>query len=89
MIELTYSLVIEASEEPDFFWVYSLDLEGFSGIGTPCKIVYNTQTEHEGSLGVARETGVSSSPVESGVENHPPSYNHRPHQPKCSEHEFN
>jgi predicted RNase H-like HicB family nuclease len=33
MIDLPYSLVIEATEEPDFFGFYSLDLEGFSGIG--------------------------------------------------------
>ena len=33
MIDLAYSLVIEAKEEPDFFVFYSPDLEGFSGIG--------------------------------------------------------
>ena len=33
MIELEYSLIIEATEEPDYFWFYSTDLEGFSGIG--------------------------------------------------------
>ena len=33
MIELDYSLVIEATEEPDFFGFYSPDLEGFTGIG--------------------------------------------------------
>jgi len=33
MIELPYSLVIEATEEPDFFGFYSPDLEGFTGIG--------------------------------------------------------
>jgi predicted RNase H-like HicB family nuclease len=33
MIELSYSLVIEATEEPDYFGFYSPDLEGFSGIG--------------------------------------------------------
>ena len=33
MIELDYSLVIEATEEPDYFGFYSPDLEGFSGIG--------------------------------------------------------
>ena len=33
MIELEYSLVIEATEEPDYFGFYSSDLEGFSGIG--------------------------------------------------------
>jgi len=33
MIDLPYSLVIEATDEPDFFGFYSPDLEGFSGIG--------------------------------------------------------
>ena len=33
MIDLPYSLIIEATEEPDFFGFYSIDLEGFSGIG--------------------------------------------------------
>ena len=33
MIELPYSLVIEATEEPDFFGFYSPELEGFTGIG--------------------------------------------------------
>ena len=33
MIDLRYSLVIEATEEPDFFCFYSPDLEGFTGIG--------------------------------------------------------
>lgn len=33
MIELPYSLVIEATEEPDHFGFYSTELEGFTGIG--------------------------------------------------------
>ena len=33
MIDLPYSLVIEATTEPDFFGFYSPDLEGFTGIG--------------------------------------------------------
>jgi predicted RNase H-like HicB family nuclease len=33
MIELPYSLAIEATEEPDFFGFCSPDLEGFTGIG--------------------------------------------------------
>ncbi len=33
MIELPYSLVIEATVEPDYFGFYSPELEGFSGIG--------------------------------------------------------
>lgn len=33
MIDLDYTLIIEATEEPDYFGFYSPDLEGFSGIG--------------------------------------------------------
>src|SRR2546422_11749849 len=33
MIDLMYSLTIEATEEPDFFGFYSTELQGFSGVG--------------------------------------------------------
>ena len=33
MIDLQYSLVIEATEDPTFFGFYSPDLEGFTGVG--------------------------------------------------------
>lgn len=33
MLDLDYSLVIEATREPDFFGFYSTELEGFTGIG--------------------------------------------------------
>jgi predicted RNase H-like HicB family nuclease len=33
MIDLSYSLVIEATEDPTFFSFYSPDLEGFTGVG--------------------------------------------------------
>jgi predicted RNase H-like HicB family nuclease len=33
MIDLPYSLIIEATDEPDFFGFYSPELEGFTGIG--------------------------------------------------------
>jgi len=33
MIEIPYALIIEATEEPDFYGFYSPELEGFSGIG--------------------------------------------------------
>lgn len=34
MIDLKYSLVIEATEDPSFFSFYSPDLEGFTGVGS-------------------------------------------------------
>jgi predicted RNase H-like HicB family nuclease len=33
LVDLPYSLVIEATAEPDFFGFYSPDLEGFTGVG--------------------------------------------------------
>ena len=33
MIDLPYSLVIEATRDPGFFGFYSLELEGFTGVG--------------------------------------------------------
>jgi predicted RNase H-like HicB family nuclease len=33
MIDLEYSIIIEATDEPDFFSFYSPDLEGFTGVG--------------------------------------------------------
>ena len=33
MIDLPYSLIIEATSEPDYFGFFSPELEGFSGIG--------------------------------------------------------
>ena len=33
MIDLKYSLVIEATDDPGFFGFYSPDLEGFTGVG--------------------------------------------------------
>ncbi len=32
MLDLSYFLIIEATDEPDYFGFYSPDLEGFSGI---------------------------------------------------------
>ena len=34
MIDLPYSLVIEATEDPTFFGFYSPDLSGFTGVGS-------------------------------------------------------
>lgn len=33
MLDLKYSLVIEATEDPTFFGFYAPELEGFTGIG--------------------------------------------------------
>ena len=33
MLKLNYSLVIEATDDPSFFGIYSPDLQGFTGVG--------------------------------------------------------
>lgn len=33
MVDLKYSLIIEATEDPNFFGFYSPELEGFTGVG--------------------------------------------------------
>jgi predicted RNase H-like HicB family nuclease len=33
MIDLPYSLVVEATNDPDFFGFFSPELEGFTGVG--------------------------------------------------------
>ena len=33
MIDLKYSLAIEATDDPEFFGFYSPELEGFTGVG--------------------------------------------------------
>jgi predicted RNase H-like HicB family nuclease len=33
MLDIPYSLVIEATKDPEFFAFYSPDLEGFTGVG--------------------------------------------------------
>lgn len=33
MLDLKYSLVIEATDDPSFFGFYSPELEGFTGVG--------------------------------------------------------
>ena len=54
MIDLPYSLVIEATEDPDFFGFFSPELDGFTGIGHSIEdCVYKAKwgmKEHENLL---------------------------------------
>jgi predicted RNase H-like HicB family nuclease len=34
VLDLKYSLIIEATDDPSFFTFYSPDLEGFTGVGS-------------------------------------------------------
>jgi predicted RNase H-like HicB family nuclease len=67
MIDLTYSLVIEATEEPDYFGFYSPDLEGFSGIGHSIEdCVYQAKWGMVDHVHLLREQGL---PVPPPTEN--------------------
>jgi predicted RNase H-like HicB family nuclease len=60
MITLPYSLVIEATEEPDFFGFYSPDLEGFTGIGHSVEdCLYKARWGMADHVQMLREHGLS------------------------------
>lgn len=60
MIDLKYSLVIEATEDPNFFGFYSPDLEGFTGIGHSLEdCLYKARWGMEEHVVLLREKGLS------------------------------
>ena len=64
MISLPYSLVIEATEEPDYFGFYSSDLEGFSGVGHSVEdCIYKAKWGMEDHMALLREQGLPVPPV--------------------------
>ena len=59
MIELPYSLVIEATEDPEFFGFYSPDLEGFTGVGHSVEdCLYKAKWGMKEHLDLLREHGL-------------------------------
>jgi len=59
MIDLPYSLVIEAAEEPDYFGFYSPDLEGFTGIGHSIEdCLYNAKLGIREHVELLKEQGL-------------------------------
>ena len=59
MLNLKYSLVIEATEDPGFFGFFSPDLEGFSGIGFSVEdCLYKARWGMEEHVGLLREQGL-------------------------------
>ena len=59
MIDLKYSLVIEATEDPSFFGFYSLDLEGFTGIGHSVEdCMYKAKWGIEEHVALLKEQGL-------------------------------
>ena len=59
MIDLTYSLVIEATEDPSFFGFYSPDLEGFTGVGNSIEdCLYKARWGMQEHVALLREQGL-------------------------------
>ncbi len=59
MIDLLYSLIIEATEEPDFFGFYSPDLEGFTGIGQSVEdCLYKAKWAMEEHINLLKKKGL-------------------------------
>jgi predicted RNase H-like HicB family nuclease len=59
MIDLPYSLIIEATEDPNFFGFYSQDLEGFSGVGHSIEdCLYKAKWGMEEHIAILREQGL-------------------------------
>jgi predicted RNase H-like HicB family nuclease len=59
VIELKYSLVIEATEDPMFFGFYSPDLEGFTGIGHSVEdCLYQAKWGMQEHIALLRERGL-------------------------------
>ncbi|MBI4299141.1 MAG: type II toxin-antitoxin system HicB family antitoxin [Chloroflexi bacterium] len=60
MIDLKYSLVIEATKDPTFFGFYSPDLEGFMGIGHSVEdCLYQAKWGIEEHIAILQERGLS------------------------------
>ena len=59
MITLPYSLIIEATEDADFFGFYSPDLEGFTGVGHSIEdCLYNARLGMADHTQTLREQGL-------------------------------
>lgn len=59
MLDLKYSLIIEATEDPTFFAFYSPDVEGFTGVGHSVEdCLYQAKWGMEEHLQLLREQGL-------------------------------
>ena len=58
MINLLYSLIIEATDDPNFFGFYSPELKGFTGIGHSIEdCIYKAKWGMEEHIQVMKEQG--------------------------------
>ena len=59
MIDLKYSLVIEATADPNFFGFYSPELEGFTGVGHSIEdCLYKAKWGMEEHVALLKEQGI-------------------------------
>jgi predicted RNase H-like HicB family nuclease len=59
MIDLKYSLVIEATDDPTYFGFFSPELEGFTGIGHSVEdCLYKAKWGMEEHIAVLQEEGL-------------------------------
>ncbi|MGH7205965.1 MAG: type II toxin-antitoxin system HicB family antitoxin [Nitrospiraceae bacterium] len=66
MVDLKYSLVIEATEDPSFFGFYSPDLEGFTGVGHSIEdCLYQARWGMEEHLALLKEKSLPIPPANS------------------------
>jgi predicted RNase H-like HicB family nuclease len=60
MIDLKYSLVIEATKDPTFFTFYSPELEGFTGVGHSIEdCLYQAKWGMEEHITLLKEQGLT------------------------------
>ena len=63
MVDLQYSLIIEAAEDPDFFGFYSPELEGLTGIGHSVEdSLYKAKWGMKEHIALLEEEGLSVPP---------------------------
>ena len=63
MIDLKYSLVVEATGDPTFFGFFSSDLQGFTGIGHSIEdCLYQARWGMEEHVQLLRQQGLSVPP---------------------------
>jgi predicted RNase H-like HicB family nuclease len=64
VIDLKYSLVIEATEDPSFFGFFSPELEGFTGVGHSVEdCLYQARWGMEEHLNLLQEQGLPVPPT--------------------------
>ncbi|MFA5309635.1 MAG: type II toxin-antitoxin system HicB family antitoxin [Dehalococcoidales bacterium] len=60
MIDLKYSLIIEATADPSFFTFYSPDVDGFTGVGHSIEdCLYKAKWGMEEHVALLKERGLS------------------------------